>query len=176
MNKTEKFEVIIIIILIAVFGGTLIYARGVDKEVREEAIDSTVTPLKEVNRYFSIDSAISKYVSYVVSKDMSSIMKVLNKDFVTDNQITEENIFDYITEYGSNYRSNTREIYQVSSYNNIYKYYAKVRISEENLYNSNIVGYNYFEVTIDEDNLTFALEPISEIMYQEKIEEATSNE
>ena len=38
MNKTEKFEVIIIIILIAVFGGTLIYARGVDKDPRNPLI------------------------------------------------------------------------------------------------------------------------------------------
>lgn len=176
MNKTERLEVIIIIILIAVFGTTLIIARSIDNNVEEEVIDNTVSPLKEVNRYFTIDSAISKYTSYVANSDTSSIIKTLSSDYIDANGITLDNVFDYITSYGSNYTSSTREIYQISSHNNVYKYYAKVRISSEDMDTSNVVGYEYFEVTIDEENLTFAIEPISEVIYQDKIGEVESNE
>lgn len=176
MNKTEKIEIIIIIVLIAVFGSTLIMARSIDNNVEEEVIDNTVSPLKNVNRYFTIDSAISKYTSYVASSDTDSIIKTLSDDYIKKNDITIDNVFDYITSYGPNYTSSTREIYQISSHNNIYKYYAKVRISLENMDTSNVIGYEYFEVTIDEEHLTFAIEPISEIIYQDKIKEVESNE
>ena len=41
---------------------------------------------------------------------------------------------------------------------------------------SSVIGFDYFEVTIDEENLTFAIEPISEVIYQDKIGEVESNE
>ena len=62
-----------------------------------------------------------------------------------------------------------RKYYPFSHYNNIYKYYVKVVLSEETLYESNIQEYNYLIVTIDENTLTFAIEPISELVYNEKI-------
>ena len=176
MNKTERLEVIIIIILIAVFGTTLIIARSVDNVTEEEHIDNTVSPLKEVNRYFTIDSAISKYTSYVANSDTSSIIKTLSSDYIDANGITEDNVFSFIKSYGPNYTSNTREIYQTSRHNNIYKYYAKVRISDDLMDSSSVIGFAYFEVTIDEENLTFAIEPISEVIYQDKIGEVESNE
>lgn len=175
MNKTERIELIIAVTLIIIFGATLIYARSINREVEEEIIDNTVSPVKDVNRYFTIDSAISKYVSYVASEDTSSIIKTLNNEYINNNKITEDNLFDYIKTYGPNYRSNTREIYQISSYNNIYKYYAKVRISDELMDSNTIIGFDYFEITIDEESLTFAIEPISEIVYQNKIEEGENN-
>lgn len=176
MNKTEKIEVAIIIILIIIFCSTIIYAKNVDKKVDSEKIDNTVSPLKDVNRYFSIDSAISKYISYVESQDKSAILKILNSKYIKDNQITTDNLFNYITAYETTYKSNTREIYQVSKHDNIYKYYAKVRINNELLDSSNFVRFDYFEITIDEENLTFAIEPISSIIYQDKIGEVTTNE
>lgn len=175
MNKTTKIEVIIIILLIAVFGISFIYAKTTEGKADEETIDTTVTALSDVNRFFTIDSAISKYFSYVTSKNSESILKILDEDYIERNNITSSNIYNFVGNYNSNIKSNLEEAYQISSYNNIYKYYVKVGLKLETLYDSTLQEYAYYIVTINENELTFAIEPISEILYLNKIEEGASN-
>lgn len=175
MKKIEKIELVIIVILVVVFGGTLIYSRLFVNNAEENKIDNTVIALQDENRFFTIDSAISKYISYVASGDTANIIKLLDTNFVSNNNITSNNLFNYIESYDTNYVGSTREVYQVSYNDNIYKYYVKVRLLNEDFVSSTFVKYTYFEVTINENNLTFAVAPISSVMYSNKIEEADSN-
>ena len=175
MNKTTKIEVVIIILLIAVFGISLIYAKTTERRAEEETINTTVTALSDVNRFFTIDSAISKYFSYVTSKNSESILKILDEDYIERNNITSSNIYNFVGNYDANIKTSLEEAYQISSYNNIYKYYVKVALKLETLYDSTLQEYAYYIVTINENELTFAIEPISEILYLNKIEEGASN-
>ena len=175
MNKTTKIEVVIIIILIAVFGISFIYAKTTEGKADEETIDTTVTALSNVNRFFTIDSAISKYFSYVTAKNSESILKILDEDYIERNNITSSNIYNFVGNYDANIKISLEEAYQISSYNNIYKYYVKVGLKLETLYDSTLQGYVYYIVTINENELTFAVEPISETLYLNKIEDGASN-
>ena len=168
MNKTTKIEVVIIILLIAIFGISFIYAKTTERRAEDETIDTTVTALSDVNRFFTIDSAISKYFSYVTSKNSESILKILDEDYIERNNITSSNIYNFVGNYEANIKTSLEEAYQFSSYNNIYKYYVKVALKLETL-------YLYYIVTINENELTFAIEPISETIYLNKIEEGTDN-
>ena len=175
MNKTTKTEIVIIILLITVFAISFIYAKTTEGKADEETIDTTVTALSDVNRFFTIDSAISKYFSYVTAKNSESILKILDEDYIERNNITSSNIYNFVGNYDANIKTSLEEAYQISSYNNIYKYYVKVGLKLETLYDSTLQGYVYYIVTINENELTFAIEPISETIYLNKIEEGASN-
>src|SRR5699024_973817 len=103
------------------------------------------------------------------------ILKILDEDYIERNNITSSNIYNFVGNYDSNIKSNLEEAYQISSYNNIYKYYVKVALKLETLYESTLQEYVYYIVTINENELTFAIEPISEVIYLNKIEEGASN-
>ena len=105
---------------------------------------------------------------------MSPLLKTLDEDYVERNNITTSNIYNFVGNYESNIKSNLDEAYQVSSYKNIYKYYVKVALKSETLYDSTLQGYNYYIITINENELTFGVEPISETIYSNKIKEAVS--
>ena len=169
MKKTAKIEIVICIILILVFGGTTIYSNIVKKEAEENKIDTTVFALNDINRYLTIDSSVSKYISYVSSKNNDYTYQVLDKNYLEDNNITTANIFNKIEFYDPNYRGSAKEIYQISSYQNIYKYYVKEQISNETLDTIEFVRYDYFCITLDESNLTFSIMPITENEYNTKI-------
>ncbi len=169
MKKTAKIEIVICIILVLVFGGTTIYSNIVKKEAEENRIDNTVTALNDINRYLTIDSSVSKYISYVSSKNNDYTYQVLDKNYLEDNNITTANIFNKIASYDPNYRGNAKEIYQISAYQDIYKYYVKEQISNETLDTVEFVRYDYFCITLDESNLTFAIMPITENEYNTKI-------
>ena len=174
MNKTSKIELIIAVSLIVIFGITFIYMKTAENRGEEERIDTTVTALSDVNRFFTIDSAISKYFSYVTSKNSESILKILDEDYVQKNNITNDNIYSFVGDYDANIKTSLEEAYQVNAYNNIYQYYVKVALSLETLYDTTPQGYAYYIVTINENELTFGIEPISDIIYLNKIEEADS--
>ncbi len=174
MNKTVKAEVFIIILLVVIFCGSFIYMKAMQSKSREERIDNSVVALDDVNRFFTIDSAISKYFSYITSRDGESLLSILDADYINRNNINTSNIYDFVGNYDSNIRTSLEEAYRVNSYQNIYKYYTKVALKEETLYDSTLQGYNYYIVTINENELTFAIEPISEIIYTDKVKGADS--
>ena len=174
MNRTTKIEIIIITLLIAIFGISFIYMKTTEKKSEEEKINTEVIALADVNRFFAIDSAVAKYFSYITSKNSESILQVLDKDYVERNNITSSNIYNFVGNYDFNIKSNLEEAYQVSSYKNVYKYYVKVALKLETLYTSTLQRYAYYIVTIDENDLTFAIEPISDIIYLSKIGESDS--
>ena len=175
MNKTSKIELSIVILLVVIFCGSFIYMKSMEVMKDNESINTDVVALADVNRFFTIDSAISKYFSYVTSKNSESILKILDEDYIERNNITSSNIYNFVGNYNSNIKSNLEEAYQISSYNNIYKYYVKVGLKLETLYDSTLQEYAYYIVTINENELTFAVEPISETLYLNKIEEGASN-
>ena len=174
MKKVEKIELSIVIIFIIILVSTFIYTKMIEKKTEDQQINTSVTALADVNRFFTIDSAISKYFSYVTSKNSESILKILSADYVSRNNITNDNIYNFVGNYDTNISSSLEEAYQFSSYNNIYKYYVKVVLRLETLYDSTFQEYVYYIVTINENELTFAIEPISETMYLNKIGEVDS--
>ena len=169
MNKITKIEIVIIIFLIIFFGFSFFYLKSFQKESKKEKLDTTISAVADVNRFFTIDSVVFKYFSYVTIGDSDSILKMLDKNYISKNNINSSNISSFVGTYNENIKGSLSEAYQFTSYNNIYKYYVKVVLSEETLYESNIQEYNYLIVTIDENTLTFAIEPISELVYNEKI-------
>lgn len=176
MKKIEKIELLIAVILIVIFGGILIYSKIAVKKSESLQIDKTVKSLQNENRFFSIDSSISKYVTAVSNKDTNSIMKLLSKSYINKNNITENNVFNIIESYSEYTKSNTREVYQIKSYNNIYYYYSKVKLEEETFDSTTYLKTVYFKVMIDENKLVFNIEPISETIYLNKIKGATDEE
>ena len=97
------------------------------------------------------------------------MLSILDEDYISRNNITTANIYQFVGNYNSNIKTSLEEAYRVSSYKNIYKYYTKVVLNEETLYDSTLQGYNYYIVTINENELTYAIEPISEIIYNNKV-------
>ncbi|HIT37113.1 MAG TPA: hypothetical protein IAB59_01370 [Candidatus Onthousia faecipullorum] len=169
MNKTSKIELSIVILLVVIFCGSFIYMKSMEVMKDNESINTDVVALADVNRFFTIDSAISKYFSYITLKDGESLLSILDEDYISRNNITTANIYQFVGNYNSNIKTSLEEAYRVSSYKNIYKYYTKVVLNEETLYDSTLQGYNYYIVTINENELTYAIEPISEIIYNNKV-------
>ena len=171
MNKTEKMEIIIIILLVLIFGGTLIYSKIINSKVEEEKIDETVSIVTDRDRFYTIDSAISKYIIALSSKNAPDVLKMLNNDYVLLNNLTEANVLTVLEAVPDNVSSSTREMYQVGEYDNIYKYYVKVRLMVEDYYSATFLKYTYLEITINENNITFAVTPINEVTYLNKVKE-----
>ena len=112
------------------------------------------------NLYFTVDSCIKKYFLYLDLKKSEYLLPVLNEEYISNNNITKDNIFEKIEKY-SNYDSyRTYEEYNLSgvSYSS---YYVKGKIDGK---------YVYYELGLDISNDTFDIMPISSDEYSKKID------
>ena len=78
MDKTTKFEIIIITLLIAILGISFICMKTTEIKSEKEKINTEVIALADINRFFVIDSVVAKYFSYISSKKGESILQVLD--------------------------------------------------------------------------------------------------
>ena len=130
-----------------------------DKEIEGE---KKIYKLDSKYTYFSIKNCIQKYFDNV-SYNMSEILyNIIDKNYIQENKITEDNIFSII-KYDNNKKYDISEIYYLEAKSQI-PYFIKGI-----LYNNKGQEDIFFTVILDVVNDTFSIEPCSEDEYNENI-------
>ena len=172
MKKIKKSELIIIIVLCEVMIIATILSLLKKEELNtENSIDISVLPVKNENRYMIIESIVDTFVSYVKYRNVDGLMSILDKKYVEKEDINSSNVLDLLETYDELYVVDVREINQIMEYDNIYIYYIKAQLAEEEYssYNQTFIKTVYYQVTINENKLTFAISPLDSDEYIEKV-------
>lgn len=175
MNQNEKIPKIIFVLFCLIIIAILFIVTRIEKKEHanqeKKYINNSIVALNDTNRFITINSAIEKYVSNVKYKKVDALMLILDKRYAEENKIDSYNVFDKIENYNSNYSVNIREVYRVKLYNNISIYYLKAKLIEEEFASitHRYIRDVYFKVTINENDLTFAVAPLEESKYLNKV-------
>jgi len=163
------FAIFFLVIILLLYG----IKKQTDSKSEVKYINNNVFALRDNNRFITITSAINTYVSSVKQKEKDNIMSILDKKYVEENDINKDNVLYKIDNYNMNYNVNIRSAYQIKSYNNIYIYYVKANLIEESLTSIMTMHIReiYYKVTINENDLTFAIAPLGEKEYLNKVGE-----
>jgi len=173
MKKFKKSEVMIIAILcfvmiVAPFLSLIFQKENLGKK---NSINLAVEAIKNENRYLTIESIVNTFVSNVKYGNIDAIMSTLDKKYVEKEDINSKNVLDILETYGELYQSDVREIFQIKKYDNIYIYYVKAKLVEEEFdsYNQTHIKTVYYQVTINENELTYAIAPLDGEEYIDKV-------
>ena len=109
MNKIKAIILISIIALVVIITILLFITRpnelvNKDEEeiLREGGVQITSTRAMEKTRvrdlYYSTQASIEDYLSYIVEKNADAILQILDTEYVKENNITEQNLFEKIPE------------------------------------------------------------------------------
>lgn len=172
VGKTERKILIILCFALIFILAMSVILNLMDKPEKEENVmDLDVLALNDENRFLTITSAIESYVSNVKYEDVDNLMIILDKKYVAENSINSSNVLYLIDRYSENQIVDVREIYQIKKYNNIYIYYVKAKLVEENFdsFMQNYIKNIYFKVTINENTLAFSIAPIDTDEYVSKV-------
>ena len=165
-NKTILFVVFVIMLLLSLF----IY-NSKNKTVEEEKVivEDNVVILRDYNRFFTVNSSVYKYITFIQNKDVDSLLKVLNKEYISNNLITSDNLFNYVESLNGIYSFKAREIYYDELSETIIKYYVYGELIQETLNGYGVVSNRYYIVTFDIENQIFDITPFDDIGYKEVI-------
>ena len=109
INKTIIGFIVILVIIIAInLTNKMNLTNKTNDIVEENKIEETMKlnvkleELRDRNMFFTVSSCVNKYLNYVVSKDETVLYNILDNDYITEKEITENNVLSYVeklTEY-----------------------------------------------------------------------------
>lgn len=156
------------LIAVIIFALVILLAVTLKRE-KEDAIDeitaASSNKIIDRNRYYTVRGAITKYYSYLNMKDVSAILKILNKDYVEDNDLTKDNVFDELLDTDKQLSYTTGIMCLKSIDKGVYTYVTEG--SEIGINTGAVIGDKYYQITLDGNTSLFNLFPIDEDIYKE---------
>lgn len=160
MKYDRKKTVIVSIIFCCVLLCLFLYLTNEDKDVNvSENVENNLELINDPSEFYTVSNCITKYITYVSSRDNESVYTLLDPSYIKKNSITLDNVFKYIETFDGQYTQNTIRIY--SEYVNYYmtKYYVKYSISKYLIDSSSEEIIQYAIVVLNEKNLSFSIIP-----------------
>ena len=170
MNKevsNKKYLMIFIFILLFAFSMLLYNSRFNNKKEEEVIEKNKVELLNDYSRFFTINSCIYRYITYLQSKNIDSVVKVLDEEFKANNNINNDNVFDKVENLNGNYSFVSKKIYyeELDEYN--FKYYVYGYIVEDIMDDYGKKFDRYYIVNFDTNKNVFSITPYNETDFKE---------
>lgn len=122
-----------------------------------------IIPQKTTSQYvlLTLQNCVRQYINYILSADNIAIYNILDNEYVTNNNINQNNVLDYVYTYTYGNVDGFIEIYEVVG-DTYGTYYIKYQLGE------NII---FLTVNIDILTDSFSVVPLNEEQYNTKTTE-----
>lgn len=175
--KEKKKIIIIAITLIFVFTILLLSyllknngKREKDKILAEESTHISsyysnnkdtegITAVKDRNDFFTVQSCINQYIVYLVQNDGESLYNLLDKTYIQEFNITKENVLEHVEDLSGEISFRAKKMYFEQISENVYRYYVKGEIIENDIDIMTSKGEFNITVNMDIDNMLFSIIP-----------------
>lgn len=128
--------------------------------------DTSVKQVEYTEYVLEIQNCINKYYEYNYSKNNTAIYNILDKDYIKQKNITEENIFSNITNVNRNTKVIVKKIYQKEiTFDREYKYYVYCQTYDVANYNK--IDELMFIVNCDLIDNVFCIVPEEKMSLEE---------
>lgn len=160
MKKDDiKTFITIIIICTLIVGLVLILNRKSNSEKLEVVND--------YNSFFTTTNYVNNFLSY--SKDSSKLYDVIYSSYINDNNITKDNIFDYIKSYQGDVSIKVTDMKYVKVKDN-YIYYVKGKLYQSTFDSVEVIEDNFeVVVLVDINTSSYGIYPIDSNDYKDII-------
>lgn len=159
IKNLKKIWLISIFVLLLSFSMYLVYINKEDNKTNNNVTNKNKYEIVEnYNDFYTVNSCITRYMIYLYEKDSSSILKVLDEKFITNNGINENNVFNYLNFSKSN-TFKSLKMYEEKVNKNVVKYYVYGYAVQEIMDEMPIYEDAYFIVFLDKNEGVFSIYP-----------------
>lgn len=152
--KKDDIKTLIVVIVVCSFcvGLVLILNHKSNSEKLESVSD--------YNTFFSTYNYVTNYINSIASGNSNSVYNLLYSEYIIDNNITIDNVLDYVDDISSEISLKVKDMKYVKIKNN-YLYYVKGSLIKEDFDTSSIYDDDYEVILVyDYDTLTYSVYPI----------------
>ncbi len=164
-EKKDNYIILVIICLILISIVGLLYLNNDDK-VEVVKKDNYIL-LNDYSRFFTVNSCIYKYITYLSGNNSDALMSVLDDEYVNSNNITKDNVYNFLNKLDGNYTFKSKKIYYQEVDKNYITYYVMGDLVKEVLDESPIKQEEYYKVNMDLKDQLFSIAPYDGKIFKE---------
>lgn len=162
MKENSKLTVMILIIITIV---VVVFSSLFGNQIRKQE-EEKIQIVTNYSNFYTVNSCLYRFVTYLHSKDKESIMLILNDTYKNKNKITTDNVLNKLPNVDVDSTFVSNKMYYQQLKNNVTKYYVRGYIEENQIsdnFDTNKLNRNevYFIVYLDTEQKIFSIEPYS---------------
>lgn len=165
-NKIIKLIIIAIILIIIIIGILLILLNKNNNYIEETpegnfqiTLEEKVYLLNENQTFYTIETIIQKYINTIKDKETEQLMNILSKEYIQENQITNENILQKLITVKEEENHILEMVYAQDEWEySIYYTYGTI---------NNVEIYN--KIIFDFTTVGYSIQPITKKQYEDAI-------
>ena len=157
-KKEVNLWLISIVVILVLFSIYLINLQD-DKKNNISKDEEKYHIVSNYNKFYTVNSCVYRYLTYLQANNTNSLLKVLDEDFISNNGINENNLYNFLTKYEGNLNFNSKKMYEEKINTNITKYYVYGYVEKDVMDSFPEKVEAYFIVNLDEKNSVFTIQP-----------------
>ncbi len=163
--STEEKKVLIIWLIIGLVAFFLVMSIHIYKFTgeKQETYDKEYQILKDYDRYYTVVGALNKYYAFYNARAYESIFHILSNTYKEENAITLDNIKEFIPENEASLNFKGALMCYKTIDKGITSYLVKGY--ETDVFTGDELNTVYYNVTLDNNTFSFALEKIDSEFY-----------
>ncbi len=165
--KQSDYKLIGICVVLVIIS-LVIFSLKNEKEDNKDTNDySKYKLVTDYSRFFTVNSCIYKYIVFLETEDFDNLFKVLDKDYVENNNLNSNNIYNYISKLEGNNSFVSKKMYSEEISSDYIRYYVYGYLYLDDLDSPKKSGENYYIVDLDLKNELFSITPSNEQSFRE---------
>lgn len=167
MEKKKDYTLLIIICVLLLSIAVLLFLNSNKDENNILSEEPKYRLVDDYSRFFTINSCVYKYITYLSSNKTSDLVKILDQDYVLKNNIDNTNVYDYVNKLNGNYSFKSKKIYYQVGNDKIIKYFVYGYLIEETIDELGNKQDYYLIVNLDVENQLFSIAPYDGKLFKE---------
>lgn len=105
--------------------------KSIDNTQTEEQIETgKLEKVRERNQYYTAVFCVNQYLEYIYKQDSQAVYNCLDKSYIEEKQITQENLLNKVGNSDSKYLFTAKKMYQQELPDETIQYYAHGKLSD----------------------------------------------
>ena len=169
MKKKDNYVILIIICLILISIVGLLFLSKDDKNQTRKNNETYYKIVNNYSRFFTVESCINTYLTLLDGNRTDDLLKVLDDEYKENNNITSNNVYDFINKLDGIYSFESIKIYYKEIRSNFIIYYVYGNLMEEDMEGIKSKKEDYYIVKFDLSNNTFSIAPYDGSIFKEEV-------
>lgn len=167
MEKKKDYTLLIIICVILLCIVVLLFLNNDSNNNNILSEGPKYKLVDDYSRFFTVDSCVYKYVTYLNGNKTDELIKILDEEYIKNNNIDSNNVYNYVNKLSGNYSFKSKKIYYQVGNEKVVKYFVYGYLIEETIDGIGEKQDYYVIVNLDLENQLFSIAPYDGEMFKE---------
>lgn len=167
MERKKDYTLLIIICVILLCIVVLLFLNNDSNDNNILSKEPEYKLVEDYSRFFTVNSCVYKYITYLNGNKTDELIKILDEEYVKNNNIKSDNVYNFVSKLNGNYSFKSKKIYYQVGTEKVVKYYVYGYLIEETIDGIGSKQDYYLIVNLDLENQLFSVSPYDGKMFKE---------